>query len=115
VPPFPGLIIFLGINPLTPHPQIADHLTMKTTLEIPDSIVRRAKSKAAKQGMSLRQFVTEALRDKLKQASIAGQRPWIKQIGKLRGVRNVSRQVDALIAEVFDQADPQIGAPSKPQ
>ena len=86
---------------------------MKTTLEIPDSIVRRAKSKAAKQGMSLRQFVTEALRDKLKQASIAGRRPWMKQIGKLSGVRNVSRQVDALIAEVFDQADPQISAVNK--
>ena len=86
---------------------------MKTTLEIPDSIVRRAKSKAAKEGMSLRQFVTEALRDKLKQASIAGRRPWMKQIGKLSGVRNVSRQVDALIAEVFDQADSQISAANK--
>ena len=85
---------------------------MKTTLEIPDTIVRRAKSKAAKQGMSLRQFVTEALRDKLKQASFSSQRTW--QVGKLSGVRNVSRQVDALIAEVFDQADPQIGAASKP-
>jgi len=86
---------------------------MKTTLEIPDSIVRRAKSTAAKEGMSLRQFVTEALRDKLKRASIASRRPWMKQIGKLSGVRNVSRQVDALIAEVFDQADSQISAANK--
>jgi len=29
---------------------------MKTTLEIPDAIFRRAKSKAAEQGKSLRQF-----------------------------------------------------------
>jgi hypothetical protein len=86
---------------------------MKTTLEIPDSIFRRAKSKAAKQGISLRQFVTEALRDKLKSASIAGTRPWMKQIGKLSGVRNVSRQMDALIAEVFDQAEPQVGTANK--
>jgi len=39
---------------------------MKTTLEIPDMIFRRAKSKAAAQGVPLRQFVTEAVEDKLK-------------------------------------------------
>ena len=38
---------------------------MKTTLEIPDAIFRRAKSAAAERGIPLREFVTEAVRDKL--------------------------------------------------
>jgi hypothetical protein len=38
---------------------------MKTTLEIPDAVFRRAKSAAAERGIPLREFVTEAVRDKL--------------------------------------------------
>jgi len=38
---------------------------MKTTLEIPDAIFRRAKSAAAARGVPLREFVTEAVKDKL--------------------------------------------------
>jgi hypothetical protein len=36
---------------------------MKTTLEIPDAIFRRAKSRAAERGIPLRQFGTEAVED----------------------------------------------------
>ena len=39
---------------------------MKTTLEIPDSIFRRAKSVAAERGIPLRVLITEALADKLR-------------------------------------------------
>ena len=35
---------------------------MKTTLEIPDAIFRRAKSVAAERGIPLREFVTEAVK-----------------------------------------------------
>jgi len=31
---------------------------MRTTLEIPDSVLKKAKAKAAEQGVSLSQFVT---------------------------------------------------------
>ena len=37
---------------------------MKTTLEIPDFLFRRANSVAAERGIPLRQFVTEAVQDK---------------------------------------------------
>jgi predicted HicB family RNase H-like nuclease len=37
---------------------------MKTTLEIPDALSRRAKSKAAERGQSLKEFVGEALSEK---------------------------------------------------
>ena len=56
---------------------------MKATLEIPDTIFRRAKSKAAEQGISLRKFVAEAVEDKLKVASAPGKKPWVKHMGKL--------------------------------
>jgi len=34
-------------------------------LEIPDAIFRRAKAKAAERGVPFRQFVTEAVQDKI--------------------------------------------------
>ena len=38
---------------------------MKTSLEIPDTVLRRGKSVAAQRGIPLREFVTEAIKDKL--------------------------------------------------
>ena len=38
---------------------------MKTTLEIPDLLFRKAKSTAAERGQTLKQLVTEALQEKL--------------------------------------------------
>jgi hypothetical protein len=44
---------------------------VKTTIEIPDPLFRKAKARAVERGQSLKDFVTEALRDKL-DASGAG-------------------------------------------
>ena len=38
---------------------------MKTTIEIPDALFRKAKSKAAERGQTLKELVTEALQEKL--------------------------------------------------
>lgn len=38
---------------------------MKTTIEIPDPLHRKAKSKAAERGLTLKELVTEALQEKL--------------------------------------------------
>jgi len=42
---------------------------MKTTLEIPDPIFRRAKSVAAERGIPFREFVTEAVKDRVQRES----------------------------------------------
>src|SRR5260370_14055152 len=84
---------------------------MKTTLEIPDSIFRRAKSKAAEQGIPLRQFVTEAVEDKLKTAPAAGQKPWIKHIGKLKDLHQETVRLSKVIEQAFDEVDPKMWAP----
>ena len=57
---------------------------MKTTLEIPDPIFRRAKSVAAQRGIPLRAFVTEAVTEKLeaglkKRRKAVGEACWRSQ------------------------------------
>jgi hypothetical protein len=83
---------------------------MKTTLEIPDTIFRRAKSKAAERGIPLRQFVTEAVEDKLKMAPAAGQKPWMKHMGKLKDLRKESVRITKVIEEAFEEVDPEMWA-----
>ena len=78
---------------------------MKTTLEIPDAVFRRAKSTAAERGIPLRQFVTEAVEDKLKEAGAAGQKPWMKHMGKLKDLRKETERINALIEEAFENID----------
>jgi predicted nucleic acid-binding protein len=55
---------------------------LKTTIEIPDGLFRRAKSAAAERGVPLRALVTEALADKLR-AHPNNDKPWMKGFGKL--------------------------------
>ena len=83
---------------------------MKTTLEIPDSIFRRAKSKAAEQGIPLRKFVTEAVEDKLKAATPAGQKPWMKHVGKLKRLRKETERINRVIEKAFEEVDPEVWA-----
>lgn len=83
---------------------------MKTTLEIPDTIFRRAKSKAAEQGIPLRQFVTEAVEDRLKTIPAAGQRPWMKHMGKLKDLRKETARITKVIEEAFEEVDPEMWA-----
>jgi hypothetical protein len=84
---------------------------MKTTLEIPDTIFRRAKSKAAEQGIPLRQFVTEAVEHKLKAAPPAGQKPWMKHLGKLKDLHKETARINKVIEEAFEEVDPEVWAP----
>lgn len=80
---------------------------MKTTLEIPDVVFRRAKSKAAEQGIPLRRFVTEAVEEKLRIATAEGGKPWMKHMGKLKDLRNENKRINRLIEESFEQIDPE--------
>lgn len=78
---------------------------MKTTLEIPDTIFRRAKSAAAERGIPLRQFVTEAVRDKLKTPSSPTDKPWMKSFGKLRHLRKETARINQFIEDEFEQIE----------
>lgn len=79
---------------------------MKTTLEIPDPVFRRAKAKAAEQGISFRQLVTEAVAEKLARPS-PGAKPWMKLAGRLKHLERESARIDRLIEEEFEKVEPE--------
>ena len=77
---------------------------MKTTLEIPDRLFKRAKSVAAERGIPFRELVTEALSEKLS-APPKGAKPWMKSFGALRDLRKETMRLQHLIETEFDQID----------
>lgn len=80
---------------------------MKTTLEIPDAIFRRAKSVAAERGIPLREFVTQAVKDKLAEGQPDQGKPWMAGFGKLRHLRKETARINRLIEEEFEQIEPE--------
>ena len=83
---------------------------MKTTIEIPDPLFRKAKSQAAERGQSLKEFVAEALQQKLaaKPGSIRLAEPaWMQGFGKLRRLRKETVRIQAVIDEAFDVIEPE--------
>jgi len=79
---------------------------MKTTLEIPDLVFRKAKAQAAERGIPVRQFVTEAVQEKLATAKPAD-KPWMKAAGKLRHLHNETVRIQRIIDKEFGQLEPE--------
>ena len=83
---------------------------MKTTIEIPDPLFRRAKSKAAERGQTLKEFVTDALQAKLavNEGKVhLGEPEWMQGFGKLRRLHNETVRIQAGIDETFDVIEPE--------
>jgi len=80
---------------------------MKTTLEIPDAIFRRAKAKAAEQKIPLRQFVSEAVAEKLEAISPDRAKAILKLAGGLRHLRKESARINKLIEQEFERIEPE--------
>jgi hypothetical protein len=78
---------------------------MKTTLEIPDAIFRRAKTAAAERGIPFRALVSEALADKLRAQSNRDSKPWMKTFGKLRHLHKETTKITRIIEKEFDQIE----------
>lgn len=78
---------------------------MKTTLDIPDALYREAESAAARQGIPLREFVTQAVSDKLKSQAKTEEKPWMKHFGRLAHLRDELDRIDQVIEEEFEQID----------
>jgi hypothetical protein len=79
---------------------------VKTTLEIPDFLFRRAKSAAAQRGIPLRQLVTEAVQEKLKTTS--EDKPWMKHVGRLKHLHKERRQIESRVEEAFEKIDREV-------
>ena len=80
---------------------------MKTTLEIPDPVFRRAKARAAEEGIPLRQFVTEAVEEKLRAQNRSAEKPWIKLAGRLRHLRKETARINRVIEQEFGKVEPE--------
>jgi len=80
---------------------------MKTTLEIPDRVFRRAKSVAAERGVALRAFVTEAVEEKLASASKSGEKPWVRLAGGLKHLRKETVRINRVMKSEFEKIEPE--------
>jgi len=83
---------------------------MKTTIDIPDPLFRKAKSKAAESGQTLRELVTQALAEKLAGAGTRrGSREpaWMDGFGKLRRLRKETKRIQARIERTFEAIEPE--------
>jgi hypothetical protein len=79
---------------------------VKTTIEIPDPLFRRAKSTAAERGQTLKQFFTEALTEKLVHRKGGGP-GWMQGFGALRRLRKETARIQARIDETFETVEPE--------
>ena len=79
---------------------------MKTTLEIPDAIFRRAKSLAAERGIPFRALVSEAVVDKLRADNGRG-KPWMAAFGGLRHLRGETARINRRIEREFERIEPE--------
>jgi len=78
---------------------------MKTTIEIPDPLFRKVKSRAAERGQTLKEFVADALQARLATNSAvrpSGEPKWMEGFGKLRRLRNETARIQGIIDETFE-------------
>ena len=83
---------------------------MKTTVELPAQLFRKAKAKATERGQSLKEFVTEALRDKLALDSgraRAEEPAWMQGFGKLKRLHKETVRVQSVIDQEFEVIEPE--------
>lgn len=80
---------------------------MKTTLEIPDPIFRRAKSIAAQRGIALRAFVTEAVEEKLAASVQKEEKPWVRLAGGLKHLHKETVRINGIMNSEFENIEPE--------
>jgi hypothetical protein len=83
---------------------------VKTTIDIPDPLFRKAKSKAAERSQTLKEFVAEALQEKLAihtSTVRAGEPEWMQGFGELRRLHKETARIQARIDEAFAVIEPE--------
>lgn len=76
---------------------------VKTAVELPDELFRRAKALAATRGMSLKTLLSEAVEGRLRRDGSRPTEPaWRELAGALAPLRKETRRISALIEDEFD-------------
>ena len=78
---------------------------MKTTLELPDSLLQEAQAVAARIGLPLGDFVAEAIQSKLSAAADTPSKPGMKHFGDLRHLHAESERIGKIISDEFEIID----------
>ena len=87
---------------------------MKIILELSDRLFRKAEATAAACGQSLKEFVTEALRDKLLPdggRTRAEEPEWMQGFGKLKHLHKETVRVQSVIDQEFEVVKPDVTRP----
>jgi hypothetical protein len=87
-------------------------VSMKTTIELPEALFRRAKSMAAQEGVTLKQLLTQALESRLDARGSArdgkGVAPrWMRAYGALRHLRQERKAIERAIEFEFEKIEPE--------
>lgn len=85
---------------------------MKTTIEIPDLMFRRARALAAARGVTLKRIFAEALEDRLLRGASARpadniEPPWMAGFGVLCDLSDENRRILGVIEEEFEKLSPE--------
>ena len=78
-----------------------------TTLEIPDPIFKRAKARAAEQNIPLRQFVTDAVAEKLSSGGRTQAEERMRLFGGLRHLHKETARINKIIEAEFERFEPE--------
>ena len=74
---------------------------MKTTLQIPDLTFRNAKASASALGIPLREYVTQAVEERLSQGSRRLGKPWLECAGEVAHLHEETLRIQKIIDEEF--------------
>jgi hypothetical protein len=82
---------------------------VKTTIELPDQLFREAKATAARRGTALKQFVQEALQEKLAREEGTSDRAQAREwpVPPPDVPIEELHRIDAYIEEAFEQIEPE--------
>ena len=84
---------------------------MKTTVEIPDALFRKAKATAAERGVPLKELFTDAVREHLHRGSGDASRnkppapAWMRAFGGLRSLHKETKRVNRVLEQEFEQIE----------
>jgi hypothetical protein len=83
---------------------------VKTTVELPDTLFRKAKAVAAERGISLKDLFTKAVREHLQKGArnplnspIAP--PWMSAFGGLSGLQQETKRINRIVEREFEQIE----------
>ena len=77
------------------------------TVELPDSVVRRAAEKAAELGIPVSDYVAGLVDENLRvTAALKAGKPWMAGFGALRHLHEETERINRIIEEEFEQIEP---------